>query len=203
MNLTDNAENLKLNKRDLDRQKKIRDADQTAAINECLEKHFDGMKTASISFHLYRKSLDLPGNRSTIRGNDWVVEDTADKIARRFSRELNRHFYGNAADRYEKKVRLVVSLHNDASPHLHIVAEVLEDRGGIAALKSFTDEFCLKSFNKFKDILPKAYVEETVSLKHSLSYNNDNDKARGRDVAAGKAKGWDFLEGVDSFRFSV
>ncbi len=203
MNFTDNDASIKLNKLDLDRQKKNRDAFQTVAINDCLEKHFNGKKTASISFHLYRRSLDLPGNRSVIRGNDWVVEDLADKIARRFSRELNRHFYGHAADRYGKSVRIVVSLHNDSNPHLHILAEVLDERGGIDALKSFTKNFCLESFNRHKDVMPNPYVSETFSVKQSLSYNNDNDKARGRDVRDGKVRGWDFLEGVDSLRLVV
>lgn len=203
MNLIDNDTNAKLTKQDLNRQKRVRENDQSKLINDWLVNVFGERKTAAVSFHLNRKAFDHPGNRSTIRGNDWIIEDVADKIARRFSKSLNRHFYGKSADRHDRTVRIIVCLHNDNNPHLHIIAEVLDERGGISALKEFADEFCIKSFNTFKDILPKVYVDETFSVKRSLSYNNDNDKARGGDLYDGKIRDWDFYEGAESIRLVV
>ena len=192
------ALNYKLNTQELIREKKKQERKQSKEINRWLVKHFSGKETASISFQLYRIGMDTLGRQTAFRGNDWLVEDTAVKIAKRYKNELNRFLYGNAAKRYGKKIKLVVCFHNDSNPHFHIISEVDESRGGVSALKEFTEEFCVKSFNRFKDVLPKVYVEKTISVRSSLNYNNDDDKARGWNQDDGKVRGWDFLEGMES-----
>lgn len=196
--LEKNAADYRLNSQELIRVKKRQERKQSKEINRWLVKHFSGKETASISFQLYRREMDTLGRQTAFRGNDWLVEDTAVKIAKRYSNELNRFLYGNATRRYGKKIKLAVCFHNDCNPHLHIISEVDESRGGVSALKEFTESFCLESFNKFKDVLPKVYVEKTISVRDSLNYNNDDDKARGWNQDDGKVRGWDFLEGMES-----
>jgi hypothetical protein len=178
MNISDEVvRDCELTKVDLQRKKQAQDKAQLNLLRSWLaNQHFQGCRTASITIHLKRDK-----RHASFSTSSWKVEDQADRISIMFFRYLNKKLYGKGFRNHGKHVRFCASLHIEGgNPHLHVVAEIPEDRSDLELFKRITEEFCRQQ-SLWNEVAANPYVDETRFNKGALQYNNDNTKCRDFD----------------------
>ena len=128
--------------------------------NNWLAQRFDGKETVYVV-------IDLLPCRIDSGEKQWLSQDIIEQTARRFRNKINQHYFGHAARRFGKELKMNIHLHQEPHKHYHIVIEKPEAEI-LLKFHSVIEDICLKD----GWIKPMPYFGLTKSESADQAYNS-------------------------------